>query len=201
MDQTFVNDLDNVLDTLYDHQVSLERKTIAQNKAAGDPNAGPATIPHYYCVDEATLLASAYARPGRADNSPFVFRFISEQLYNDGLIWREFGQGEHGHTHYHITAKGKLFKEEGGYHRQGRDLRWAKARNIASTALSVSNTIAILVITFIALLYQSRSVSADEADTLKDEQIIQLERRNTLLEERNTKLENSLIMPDKDTMR
>lgn len=194
MDQTFVHDLDEVLDTLYEHQVSLERKTIAQQKSESDPNAGPATTPHYYCVDEVTLLASAYTRSGRDENFPFVFRFISEQLYDDGLIRRDFGQGEHKETHYHITAKGKLFKESGGYRgrlRSERSLVWVQR---AKTTAAVINAVAVIVLTWWA------AQSADE-DKLQDDMIIQLERRNTLLEERNTNLENALIKPDKDTLR
>lgn len=178
MDKEFIRDLDRVLKYLY------EKQWLAEDKEAN----------HSKCADRSELIEHVLTNEkGEKDGRPriraeHVLWRLSEDKYTEGHMpppHNKFGDS-HG-WHLKLTPKGRLFIEGGGYQRQ-RFVSWSnQAWIIAKTIAAIAQAIIIIWLTW-------RATQSAADDQLQDDIIIELEKRNTTLMERNVTLENALLM-------
>lgn len=121
-------------------------------------------------------------------------RFISEQLSKDELIRKDYGQGVHKQTHYHITAKGKLFKEGGGYAQSHNDrIKSTRAKKTAAIARIAETTMLIFIAIF--TLYLQFTDSASETRVVElEKHVVKLESERDDFEARVLQLEHELLI-------
>jgi hypothetical protein len=185
MRRSFITDLDNALTYLYERQVTQEEETWRKKSLAAKgvnifAYENLHEIQHSTCVKESELSFAILAKRKSADAKQGQGILAVSHLLKEGHIDGHREEGD-ASLHFRITSGGMLFHEGGGYRSLRCSSRRRRAWMIATTIAAAINATAVIWLTW-------RSAQSAAADTLKDEQIIQLDRKNATLEERNTNL-------------